>query len=446
MSTLDEAAFVELNDMLDKILLTKYTDVLARNRLGVPALLALAATGEVEKRLQRCGIFKGPRDAIVAELRLLPGSGRRAAAAAASAAAPAPAADDDDDGEKADTLAELQASTVRQPRWAPAAASAEGINGPADGVERRRRSTMPTLGAGDRPRRGSASIEPSVMGRMVSSVRNVVDGTSNPEADGGSEFYKPDGTLRESEGATCFSEDSPLWAPTTNEPTGQDVLDRLFKSPDKQAEQTKHDKQACEQALAAMAAKTAQHQPTQAAGAAGMGVGGEAVEARGVVVDADAAEISYMGRFDRRIGSAVRFDWAGSTISVRFTGSKSIAVRLAGAGNFFNIVIDDCMTATIFADDDSRDPILHSLADGLAADQEHTLTITKRTEPIGTSFLITRDSARACTFRGFILEPAGSLVRHTRISTLQNLIPGVLLRTLLRSYRHRRCLHGSCCS
>ena len=67
---LPEEEFVELNDMLDKLLLTKYSDVLARADLGLPKLLALQRAGEAEKQLQRCGIFKGPRDAIVAELRL----------------------------------------------------------------------------------------------------------------------------------------------------------------------------------------------------------------------------------------------------------------------------------------------------------------------------------------------------------------------------------------
>eukprot|EP01046_Picozoa_sp_COSAG06_P075625 COSAG06_NODE_23727_length_683_cov_0.957192_2_plen_65_part_01 len=55
---LDEAEFVELQEMLDKLLLIKYTDVLARQGLGLSALLELHRTGEAEKRLQRCGIFK----------------------------------------------------------------------------------------------------------------------------------------------------------------------------------------------------------------------------------------------------------------------------------------------------------------------------------------------------------------------------------------------------
>ena len=38
---LDEAEFVELQEMLDKLLLIKYTDVLARQGLGLSALLEL---------------------------------------------------------------------------------------------------------------------------------------------------------------------------------------------------------------------------------------------------------------------------------------------------------------------------------------------------------------------------------------------------------------------
>jgi hypothetical protein len=513
---LDEAEFVELQEMLDKLLLIKYTDVLARQGLGLSALLELHRTGEAEKRLQRCGIFKGPRDAIVAELRARHMTGRGSPKKPEASAA------------ATGTLAELRPPPTDRLRLWPGAAgpaalppTAQGINGPT--LERRRRATAPHLGRPDMLalRAGSGgggaprSVEPSAMGKLVSVVRNVVDGTSGPDADGGDAFFKGDGSLRESTpgrsggllsggaGTTRFTEDSPLWAPPRSEPTGEDLLERLFKpSSDRQSELAARDKAAVSKALAVMAAKATQHRPTVAAGG-----GADAASpqkslplTQGVVVDADAAEICYMGRFDRRLGNAVRFDWPGSSISIRFRGSSSIAMRLAGAGNFYSVTIDDCMTATIFADDESeKDPVLHKIADGLAiryagtsssssssssdggggagveglgaaravggqsdkqpqlavhaeVDEEeeeeededddddddgddddddtddddeeeeddddgddelvvHTLRIVKRTEAIGSSFLITRDaSARAATFRGFLLDPGAEIL------------------------------------
>ncbi|MDA8539178.1 GDSL-type esterase/lipase family protein [bacterium] len=465
-AALEEEDFVELNDMLDKLLLSKYADVLARAGLSLPKLLELQRSGEAEKRLQRCGIFKGPRDAIVAELRLrhMTGSSPRSAAPPPSA----PAAVDT----VADTL-EMMPSERRRLWPGVASATTEGINGPT--LERRRRATaphlmQPSMFAQRAAPRQPLSLEPNALGKIVSAVRNVVDGTSGPDSDGGDVFYKADGTLRESTparsggalsggtGTIRFSEDSPLWAPPRAEPTGEDLLDRLFKmGSDRHAELRARDKAAVDRALAVMAAKATQHRPTAAAGGTGSPTAVDSPQApllQGVVVDADAAGISYMGRFDRRLSKAVRFDWPGSTISVRFRGSSSIAMRLAGAGNFYSVTVDECMSATIYADDESdKDPVLHKIADGLAIrrgsfegpgdddqdeedDEEesaeeatdedeqhhtyrtndddlviHTLTIVKRTEAIGSSFLTSRDSsARVATFFGFLLDPGAEIL------------------------------------
>eukprot|EP01043_Picozoa_sp_COSAG02_P032351 COSAG02_NODE_2157_length_9637_cov_4.208429_4_plen_744_part_00 len=470
---LGEEDFVELNDMLDKLLLTKYTDVLARAGLGLPKLLELQRSGEAEKKLQRCGIFKGPRDAIVAELRLRSMTG----------SSPRPVVSPEAQSKSVDTFVDtIDMASERRQLWPGAASIADGgINGPM--LERRRRATAPHLG---RPSvlgqqavvRQPLSLEPNALGKIVSAVRNVVDGTSGPESDGGDAYYKGDGTLRESTPAEAirFTEDSPLWAPPRTE-NGEDLLDRLFKiGGDRHVELQARDKAAVGKALAAIAAKSTQHRPTAAAGGAGSPAAVDSSrQPQAVVVDADAPEICYMGRFDRRLSKAVRFDWPGSTISVRFRGSSSIAMRLAGAGNFYSVTIDDCMTATIFADDESeRDPLLHKIADGLAIRQTngainsqqtarqvaaseidrtagviakqdsqedgeesndegsnddeletsddsdecrddelmvHTLTIVKRTEAIGNSFLISRDSsARAATFFGFVLEPGAEIL------------------------------------
>lgn len=187
---LPEEEFVELNDMLDKLLLTKYSDVLARADLGLPKLLALQRAGEAEKQLQRCGIFKGPRDAIVAELRLrsMTGSSPPAHSKAVDA-----------------VIDTFEMPLERRRLWPGAAPSgAEGINGPM--LDRRRRATAPHLGS--RPPVGvmfgqsgavrqPLSLEPNALGKIVSAVRNVVDGTGGPGTDGGDAYYKSDGSLRE---------------------------------------------------------------------------------------------------------------------------------------------------------------------------------------------------------------------------------------------------------
>lgn len=104
-----------------------------------------------------------------------------------------------------------------------------------------------------------------------------------------------------------------------------------------------------------------------------------ALEARpshaAVAIPADHASIQYFGRFDRANPKRPRFDWPGCAIQARFTG-PSIAVKLGGGNNEFNVFIDGAAKPRLSLVQGKNE---YALADGLGPG-EHTLLITKRTE------------------------------------------------------------------
>ncbi len=84
--------------------------------------------------------------------------------------------------------------------------------------------------------------------------------------------------------------------------------------------------------------------------------------------------IRYTGRIDDRSADNYRFDWPGVSIEAMFEGT-SCAIQMNGAGELFNIFIDDQLVKVIRTD--SAVYKVYDLASGLK-DTVHRLLINKR--------------------------------------------------------------------
>ena len=109
---------------------------------------------------------------------------------------------------------------------------------------------------------------------------------------------------------------------------------------------------------------------------------------------ADAPEIGYVGR-TAGDGGGVSFDWAGTTVRCRFTGSR-LAVRVSDTQkNYYRVTVDGEETTIATFGTDS----LVVLAEGLGRG-EHFATLLKRTEG---------DQGRT-TIHAFLLDGDGTLL------------------------------------
>lgn len=99
------------------------------------------------------------------------------------------------------------------------------------------------------------------------------------------------------------------------------------------------------------------------------------------VYAANHPHLRYVGRFDTRNPTAVRFTWSTSQIQWRFTGTSCAihleeAPQLESLGNYFAVRLDDRAPTTLKLDPhQTRYLLAQALAPG-----EHTLTVVKRTE------------------------------------------------------------------
>jgi len=84
--------------------------------------------------------------------------------------------------------------------------------------------------------------------------------------------------------------------------------------------------------------------------------------------------IRYSGRFDMSDPAAPRFDWPGSMIELRFSGT-SCAVKILGDGGLYNIFINDSQFVEHFDTLETVYPLVNGLRDSI-----HFLRITKRFE------------------------------------------------------------------
>lgn len=88
--------------------------------------------------------------------------------------------------------------------------------------------------------------------------------------------------------------------------------------------------------------------------------------------------LRLIGRFDRRDPAGPRCAWAGSSILARFRGTAiNVSLRSSGSDQF-QVVIDGAPASVLSP---SREVTLYRVASGLA-DQEHTVELFKRTEPL----------------------------------------------------------------
>lgn len=92
--------------------------------------------------------------------------------------------------------------------------------------------------------------------------------------------------------------------------------------------------------------------------------------------------VRFIGRVDARDPAGPRFEWAGTAIVARFSGT-GISIRLRGTPNDlsqpnqFQVVVDAEESRLRLRDDVERYELARGLPDG-----EHTVTVTRRTEAL----------------------------------------------------------------
>nr|CCA14218.1 carbohydrate esterase putative [Albugo laibachii Nc14] len=117
-------------------------------------------------------------------------------------------------------------------------------------------------------------------------------------------------------------------------------------------------------------------------------------------------KIHYSGRFLHFGPNATRivkanttqFDWPGTGFSLHCTNTRTIAVRLKGRGNYFNVFLNDLFHGVIST---SKRPKVFELCSTLNPENKYHVHISKRTEPQAKSTLST---FKVCTLYGYILD------------------------------------------
>ncbi|CAK4617114.1 unnamed protein product [Aphanomyces euteiches] len=103
--------------------------------------------------------------------------------------------------------------------------------------------------------------------------------------------------------------------------------------------------------------------------------------------------------------NSVQFDWPHSGFSIHVKHTRSVGIRLKGEGNYFNVFVDGQFTCIL------RAAIKASCYDVAQFDDdaEHTITISKRTEPQMRGAVST---FKVCTFYGFIVDKAAIVLPY----------------------------------
>ena len=111
------------------------------------------------------------------------------------------------------------------------------------------------------------------------------------------------------------------------------------------------------------------------------------------IIDADNANIQYVGRFNQSDPKRVVFDWSGVYIRAKFEGT-GCSIRLNDGNNLYAVTIDDQAPFVLETDTSTVYPAAAGLTDTV-----HTILIEKRTEAfIGKG-----------EFMGFILDEGKNL-------------------------------------
>jgi hypothetical protein len=117
-------------------------------------------------------------------------------------------------------------------------------------------------------------------------------------------------------------------------------------------------------------------------------------------IPANHPHIRYFGRWDRTDSLHPKHSWPGVSIYAEFTG-KSIGVRMADDGNYYNVYIDGKLHRIFHGN--QPDETDYALADSLQ-DGPHTLLLTKRNCA----------QNKIYSFAGFLLDDGGELLPPSR--------------------------------
>jgi lysophospholipase L1-like esterase len=111
-----------------------------------------------------------------------------------------------------------------------------------------------------------------------------------------------------------------------------------------------------------------------ASGGAASGGAASGGAASGGAGGGEEPSVRFVGRFELSDQNGPQFEWSGSEMQARFSGTE-LSVRLAGASNFFASVIDGTMTKIEFTGGEQLLPLATELAEG-----EHEVRLSRITE------------------------------------------------------------------
>ncbi|KAH9191896.1 hypothetical protein AeNC1_006127 [Aphanomyces euteiches] len=103
--------------------------------------------------------------------------------------------------------------------------------------------------------------------------------------------------------------------------------------------------------------------------------------------------------------NTVQFDWPHSSFSIHVKHARSVGIRLNGEDNYFNVFVDVQFTCILRA---TVEASCYNVAQ-FYNDAEHTITISKRTEP---QVCGTLSTFKVCTFYGFIVDEAAVVLPY----------------------------------
>ncbi|NLG17828.1 MAG: hypothetical protein GX556_10895 [Fibrobacter sp.] len=97
------------------------------------------------------------------------------------------------------------------------------------------------------------------------------------------------------------------------------------------------------------------------------------------LISPDDPAINYYGRFDYSNPKAPRFNWSGSTIEFKVSGTATVEIELTDGAGYYDIEIDGQLQSTPLHAD-SWGPHKYSLVNSLSSD-DHVIRIIRRNEP-----------------------------------------------------------------
>ncbi|KAF0720479.1 Aste57867_272 [Aphanomyces stellatus] len=102
--------------------------------------------------------------------------------------------------------------------------------------------------------------------------------------------------------------------------------------------------------------------------------------------------------------NSVQFDWPHCGFSLRVKRTRSVIIRLKGEGNYFNVFVDGAFKCILRA---SLKASCCDVAQFDDDDAEHTISVTKRTEPQMRGAVST---FKVCTFYGFLVDKTADVL------------------------------------